>query len=79
MKQSLQISFVVTIFFALASVSTGGVFEDGLSAAESGDFKKAYQLWLVAAENGNVSAQGYLGTLYAKGLGVVQDDTEAAK
>ena len=79
MKQLFQISFVFVFLLALASVAIGGNLEEGLAAAESGDFKKAYQLWLIEAEKGNTFAQSYLGVLYAKGQGVAQDDKEALK
>jgi hypothetical protein len=79
MKQFLQISFVVVILVALASASVGGNLEDGIEAAESGDFKKAYKLYLSEARQGNTSAQAKLGVLYAIGLGVQKDVKEATK
>ncbi len=79
MKHFLQISFVVVVLVAFASVSVGGNLEDGIEAAESGDFKKAYKLYLFEAKRGNTSAQAKLGVLYAIGLGVPKDDKEAAK
>ncbi|MDH3454846.1 MAG: hypothetical protein OEL80_06825, partial [Desulfuromonadales bacterium] len=74
MKHVLQISFLMVFLAALAAVAIGGNLESGLQAAESGDYKKAHKLWLLEAEQGDASAQGYLGILYANGQGVVQDD-----
>ena len=79
MKQFLQIGFVVVVSVALASVSVGGNLEDSIEAAESGDFKKAYKLYLLEAQRGNPFAQAKLGVLYAIGLGVQKDDKEAVK
>jgi TPR repeat protein len=67
------------VFISLAAVSFGGNLEDGIEAFNSGDFKKAYELYLIEAKKGNASAQTNLGTLYATGQGVPQDDTEAVK
>ena len=75
----MRIYFVVIILVAVASVSVGGNLEDGIEAAESGDFKKAYKLYLSEARRGNTSAQAKLGVLYAIGLGVPKDVKEAVK
>lgn len=79
MKECLHIGFVVVMLVAIASVSLGGSLEDGIAAAQAGDFQKAHELWLFAANQGNALAQTNLGALYAKGRGVPQDDLQAAK
>jgi TPR repeat protein len=78
MKQPL-IFFLVVIFCTLASVSSGDNLEDAIEAFNFGDFKKAFELYLIEAKNGNASAQTNLGTLYAIGKGVPKDDKEAVK
>ncbi|WP_435137526.1 tetratricopeptide repeat protein [Pseudopelagicola sp. nBUS_19] len=54
-------------------------FEEGLKAANSGDFATALQEWEQLAEQGNVTAQYYLGKMYRRGLGGVQDNAKAVK
>ena len=43
------------------------------------DYESAFGLWLPLAENGNPSAQVYLGLMYSQGHSVLQDISEAAK
>lgn len=78
-KKFLKVSFISALLVGLASVSVSGNLEKGIEAAESGDFKKAYELWLDEAEKGDASAQTNVGALYAAGQGVPRDDREAAK
>jgi TPR repeat protein len=56
-----QFTILLVLLAILAPVAFGGDVEDGLAAAESGDFKTAHSLWLAEAEKGNPVAQGYLG------------------
>jgi len=67
------------LLLVFVPVAFGGNFEDGLAAAESGDFKTAHSLWLAEAEMGNLAAQGYLAILYLKGQGVAKDEQQALK
>ena len=53
--------------------------QDGMDALGRGDHKTAYKLWLPLAEQGDARAQLTLGFMYAKGVGVPQDDKEAVK
>ena len=46
---------------------------DGLNAYKSGDFDRAFTIWLRLAEKGNRRAQFYIGGLYFDGLGTEQD------
>ena len=50
----------------------------GLSAYNRGDYVTAFRNWHVLAEDGDAPAQAGLGFLFHKGLGVTQDDIEAA-
>ena len=53
-------------------------FRSGLSAYNRGDYVTAFRNWHVLAEDGDAPAQAGLGFLFHKGLGVTQDDIEAA-
>lgn len=46
---------------------------------KAGDYAAALKQWRPLAEQGNAVAQFNLGEMYAKGLGVPQDDTEAMR
>ena len=54
-------------------------FQDGLNATNKEDYKTAHQLFLKLAEQGVAKAQYNLGLMYAKGNGVVKDDSKAIK
>lgn len=69
----------VVIAVMLTSTAAAGPFEEGLAAAERGDFATALRLWRPLAEHGDAVAQSGLGILYAEGRGVPQDHAEAAK
>ena len=63
--------------------STGAVwaqdFNNGLKAAQSGDFATALKEWKPLAEQGRADAQNNLGWMYERGVGVTQDYAEAVK
>ncbi len=61
---------------AISWVAHAG-FDEGLSAANSGDFRKAFEEWLPLAEQGDALAQLILGVMYGNGQGVPQDYKEA--
>lgn len=54
-------------------------YQAGVDAYETGDFRKAMAEWLPLAEGGDAVAQNSVGALYDHGLGVDEDDTEAAR
>ena len=54
-------------------------FRSGLSAYNSGDYTRAFSDWLGLAERGDPAAEAGIGFLLHKGLGVTQDDAEAAR
>jgi TPR repeat protein len=74
-----QFTILLLLLAVLVPLAYGGNVEDGLVAAESGDFKTAHSLWLAESEKGNPAAQGYLGILYLKGQGVAKDEQLALK
>lgn len=77
--KKLHISVVMFVFVLLASVSFADNYDAALKAANLGDYKKAYQLWLIDAEKGSAVAQRNLGLMYEEGLGVPQQVRKAVK
>jgi TPR repeat protein len=57
----------------LAGSVVAGAFEDGMDAAESGDYETALRLWHPLADQGNATVQNLLGQMYRQGTGVPQD------
>ena len=71
---------IIIIF--LVFLSSGCVtfdLESARQAYESGDYKTVTELLIPLAEAGDAEAQTDLGFMYANGLGVPQDYTEAVK
>ncbi len=62
----------------LSANASGDPLEDGVTAYRDKDYAKAVELWTPLAEKGNAVAQYRMGTLYAEGRGVTQDDAAAA-
>lgn len=79
MKPFIQITFVACMLIALASFSAADNFEEGLQAYAVGDLKKAYQIWLIEAEQGVATAQNNLGFMLENGQGVTKNDKQAVK
>ena len=71
----ISLAFLMTLSAPVAAQD----FQKGFAAYEAGDFATALQEWTPLAEQGNVSAQYNLGTLYDSGDGVPQDYKEAVK
>ncbi|MBV5327014.1 MAG: SEL1-like repeat protein [Chlorobium sp.] len=53
--------------------------KEALEAYHAGDFKKACQLFILKADQGDTYAQYSLGLMYGEGRGIPQDDKEAVK
>ena len=81
MKTKLTFLLALTFLFLFSgsSVVFGDDLQDGWDAYQKQDYKTAYKLIAPLAEQGNASAQNYLGFMYHKGLGVLQDHQEAVK
>ena len=80
----MKIMKFITLTLALIAVLLGGPvfaedFQEGLDAANKGDFKTAYEKWEPLAKRGNGLAQFNLGLMYDKGEGVKRDYKKAAK
>lgn len=65
------------IAIALGAPAAAGPLEDGIAAYREKEYAKAAELWQPLAEKGDAAAQYHLGTLYAEGTGVRQNDTTA--
>lgn len=77
-----MLSSVRTALITLSQVGRGSTanaadFEEGLTAAQVGDFATALQEWLPIAEQGNPAAQFNLALMYRNGDGVQKDNARA--
>jgi hypothetical protein len=68
---------VLAVAAALCAPAAAGPLEDANEAYREKAYAKAADLWRPLAEKGDPVAQYSLGTLYAEGLGVEQDDVTA--
>ena len=71
--------FAAVALLTLALPAFAGPLEDGLDAFKAKEYARAAALWTPLAEAGDPTAQYRLGTLYAEGQGVPQDDAIAFK
>ena len=79
MKPKLWAGMAVFAVCLLVQPAAAGDYEDGFTAARSGDYETAIRLWKPLAEQGVAAAQNYLGVMYDIGDGVPQDYAEAVK
>jgi TPR repeat protein len=84
MKFLRNIFFLILLCFMFFSVSYADSIQEGMEAAQSGNYGKARDLWLPEAENGDPRAQYNLAYLYAQGLittnlGLMTDLAETEK
>lgn len=76
---SLRISFgVVLVALAICGQAWAGALEDGIHAFNMHGYEQALQLLRPLAEQGDASAQFYLGEMYHQGHGVPMDQLQAA-
>jgi TPR repeat protein len=80
MRVKLVVTCVALLVMAVPTFGTAVAqdFRSGLSAYNSGDYTRAFREWLGPAERGDPAAEAGIGFLFHKGLGVTQDDAEAA-
>lgn len=67
----------LAIAAALGAPAAAGPLEDASDAYREKAYAKAAELWRPLAEKGDAEAQHSLGTLYAEGKGVEQNDATA--
>ena len=68
---------VLAVAAALCAPAAAGPLEDASDAYREKAYAKAAELWRPLAEKGDAAAQYSLGTLYAEGKGVEQNDATA--
>ncbi|AYG60367.1 sel1 repeat family protein [Rhizobium jaguaris] len=75
-----RIMFALALSFALCTARTVALADpdEAFTAYQKSDYATAFKLYHERAQKGDVTAQGMVGTLYAYGRGVKQDDTQAA-
>lgn len=80
MRVALMAGLILFVTVAVPACGTADAqdFRSGLSAYNSGDYTRAFHDWLGLAEQGDPAAEAGIGFLFHKGLGVTQDDAEAA-
>ena len=78
MNKLQSIVLAITLLVGSVSVATAQNFNNGLEAAQSGDFQTALQEWRPLAEQGDAAAQYNLAELYKNGKGVPQDRDQAS-
>ncbi len=64
---------------AAPQATAAGSVQDGWDAFGRGDYEEALAVWQPLAEQGDVSVQLLVGSIYDFGQGVPQDDAEAVK
>ena len=77
--RAFRAAVVLVLALALPAHVLAADLQAGLDAYERGDYAAALKEWRPLAEQGDVVAQYYLGTMYADGEGVPQDPAEATK
>lgn len=75
-------SYTLFLLLSLVMPSTWGQssrldFDQGVVAAQAGDYAEAFCIWKPLANLGHARAQYRLGWLYAKGLGLAVNETRA--
>lgn len=68
---------VLLCVFLVEAAAAEGPLEEGIEAYRQQDYAKAAAVWRELADKGNAEAQYRLGTLYAEGKGVEQNDATA--
>ena len=71
----LTISLCAALLAAVPAAANE--YDDAVRSYASGDYNKAYKLFLPLAESGDPDAQFHLGLMYDNGLGVQQDSAIA--
>ena len=76
----LFLVFTVTpLTVALAQSDQSQEYDIGLKSYNRGDFEQAFEYWLPLAEEGHIRSMIFVGFMYQRGLGVVQDYSKATQ
>jgi len=74
-----KLLLILVLAVMCSSVARADDFGDGYAAYKKGNYTQAIELFRPLATQGYAVAQTSLGLIYYQGLGVIQDDKEAAK
>ena len=74
-----RLSLFILLLCLLVAPSVWGDYQDGRKAYNRGDYATALKELLPLAEQGHAGAQYFVGYMYYKGQGVVQNGAEAVK
>jgi len=75
----LTFLLALTFLFLFSGSVFGDDLQDGFDAYKKNDYKEAFKLFRLSAEQGYASAQNNLGGMYDQGQGVPQDYKKALK
>lgn len=79
LKRAFLVAVAATVLlFSTANLVEAASFRQGVSAFNRQDYASASQIFIPLAEQGESSAQAYLGFMFETGRGVPQNYTEAA-
>ena len=79
MKQRIKLTFMALVLSAGLSVAAAAKpLEEGMDAYLRGDYATALKLLGPLAKQGDAAAQSSIGFMYQNGLGVPQDQNQAA-
>ena len=70
---------LISLVFAWAAPLKAGELVAGLAAYQNGDYERAREEFKTLADDGDITAQFYMGELYLKGKGVSQDFEKAVE
>lgn len=70
---------VTTLFLGWGHTALAGEIVAGLAAYQNGDYARALSEFQSLADEGDITAQYYMGELYLQGQGVPQDFEKAVK
>lgn len=73
------ICLTIVLFLGSVGVSWSADYQKAIAAFKNGDWATALREWTPLAEQGNANAQTFLGLMYHKGEGVLEDYKAAAK
>ena len=71
-------SFLFLVLFTLGNITFAND-GSGMKAFESGEYKKAYEIWLPKAKDGDPDSQAGIGVLFNFGFDVPKNNNEAMK
>ncbi len=75
----LLLAAMTAALLTSVSAAWAGPYEDGAAAEGRADYIEAMKQYRQAADHGDAKAEHHIGTFYAKGLGVQQNEAEADK